>query len=162
MVPSLISFDREYRSRPFQVMKTEIGRLKLLDGQPGDLNKNQKAIGADLGSERLDAVLLGGDSNGSVVQMVTQKNGSRVVSLVDIPLENGAYPAGGTAPLMSGFEISETVAGLRGVFLEASEQVGVTPSQYKIVPMTDTEARNALVRAKTVLASFEVDFSTQS
>ena len=48
MVPSLISFDREYRSRPFQVMKTEIGRLKLLDGQPGDLNKNQKAIGADL------------------------------------------------------------------------------------------------------------------
>ena len=154
MLARFSTFNGQRLTAPYQQVTQGIRTMKLVDGAPGDLNKNENAISMKTAQGNLDVVVLTNpDSSETVVQRITDQAGNRHTSWMEVP-KNGK-----ATPTLQGFEVDETVGQVptgRVLEVETTYFKGFPRDQYHLIGMQTLEARNALTRADSVLAAFEM------
>lgn len=154
MLARFSTFRGQRMSAPYEQVTQGLRTLKQIDGAPGDLNKNPNAISMKTPQGNLDVVVLTNpDSSETVVQRITDPSGNRHTSWLEVPKREKGAPA------LQGFEIDEAgghvVAG-RVLQVETTYVKNFPRDQYRLTSMETMEASNAITRADSVLAAFEM------
>lgn len=156
MLPAISRYNYQGVAKPYQETTAGIQMLRSLDGKPGDQNANPNAISVDTPFGQLDAVVFSNpDGSQTVVQKTNRIDGRAVTTWLDVPKKGHGIPN------ISGFEIATNPrASVSATRLDVEERwgrqsSGIPTRTYLTYKMKPDDLSNSLLRADSVLASFQ-------